>query len=61
MTRYNKFYVALAGAVVSVALKAISNHLGIDLSAYEADIVQGATGVVTALLVYLVPNTQPEA
>ena len=57
----NKFYVALAGAVVSVALKMLSTKLGIDLTIYEADIVYGASGLVTAALVWLVPNTKPVA
>lgn len=61
MTKYNKFYVALAGAAVSVGIRAISTRFGIDLTPYEADIVQGVSSVVTALLVYVVPNAQPEA
>ena len=53
-----KFITALAGAAASLIVGLASQHLGLDLSGNETAIAQGLVSVLTAGLVWLVPNQE---
>ena len=55
MTKYNKLFVALIG----VAVMLLKDHVGVDLSAMEPELVNTLVGLLTAFGVWAVPNTQP--